>query len=111
MTALSTSALLTEIVKLGEELLLRPIADIAARRERCDELLEQLREELSTGVVGPARHLDNFAPILLRAIRATLKRQAVNDRAGEADWLSLVGFLIARVRQDGGRALDEAKCT
>jgi hypothetical protein len=104
MNAFATTDLLNDIVALGLDTLCRPAADFEGRRERCRSLQARLASEIKTSA-GASRFLDNFAPLLLRAIERSMSQWIARDENNGARWDGLVGFLVAQARRDSGDAI------
>jgi hypothetical protein len=108
MKAMDTASLLNEIVALGLDLLCRPAMDFEARRERCRLLEARLDAEIKTSSFC-APYLDNFAPLLLQAIRQSLAHWGYRDEHGGQRWDGLVGHLIAEARVDSGAVIEAVR--
>jgi hypothetical protein len=105
--ALAAVKLLLDITGLAEEVLGKPLAtDSSERRGRCEALARQLAAALADSA-AMRRQLNNFAPLLIQALDRALDCRRWNEKQA-ADWDSLVGLLLPKVRQDAAAALAAA---
>jgi hypothetical protein len=104
----SPDKLISDVVALAGDVLLRPLAGVRETRERADALRDRVEAAIADNT-SFGLHLDNATPFLLDAIDKVLLKRQGGDREGAAIWEGVVGHMLPIARQDAGAVLEMSR--